>query len=300
MEVLSKHDIEKMVGEFAHNYTAQDFQYEVVGQEGEREIILDILKRLEEDGWNSKSNEYWEQYWQKIFDKFVKSNYDTDVLAAEYFYYHTSLRYRNQFITPLSNEMQRDVTRLIVKYTVQAATAELDFDNIVELGCGSCHNLVQISKFCDAHPRGIDFTDASGKIALLLAEKHRLPIYYYKHDLFAPFDCLLPVIDSKSVVISVGGLEQLGENWSNMLDWIMAVKPVKIIHFEPMYELYDENNLLDYLAIKFHDKRNYLKGYLPALEQLEKDNKVEILRKKRTTFGTTFNDGWSILIWKPL
>ena len=48
-----------------------------------------------------------------------------------------------------------------------------------------------------------------------------------------------------------------------------------------MPELLDSTKLLDKLCIKYSEKRNYLKGYLPYLEQLESEGKIEIILKKR-------------------
>ena len=68
---------------------------------------------------------------------------------------------------------------------------------------------------------------------------------------------------------------------------------------EPTIELYDESNLLDYLAMRFHVKRGYTEGYLPRLRELESQNKVEILKVKRLFFGSLYMEGYSCLIWRP-
>ena len=62
----------------------------------------------------------------------------------------------------------------------------------------------------------------------------------------------------------------------------------------------DENNLIDYLTIKYFNKRNYLKNYLTKLQTLEKENKVEILEVKRLNYGSKFVEGHTLIIWKPV
>ena len=52
--------------------------------------------------------------------------------------------------------------------------------------------------------------------------------------------------------------------------------PALCVHIEPMAEMYDTSNLLDYLAYRFHIKRNYPIGFLPLLHQLEKEEKIRI------------------------
>ncbi|GAI42232.1 unnamed protein product [marine sediment metagenome] len=66
----------------------------------------------------------------------------------------------------------------------------------------------------------------------------------------------------------------------------MKSSPVLCIHVEPTIELYDESNLVDYLAIKFHKKRGYAENYLTRLRKLEAQNEIEILKVKRLFFGS--------------
>jgi hypothetical protein len=60
----------------------------------------------------------------------------------------------------------------------------------------------------------------------------------------------------------------------------------------------DENKLLDYLSIKYFNNRNYLNGFLPYLEKLESDGKIEILDKRRINSGSYFIEGHSLVIWR--
>ena len=80
----------------------------------------------------------------------------------------------------------------------------------------------------------------------------------------------------------------------------MVKKPDYCIHVEPIEELLDENNLLDWLLIQYFNKRKYLKGFLNHLHVLEKNSNVEILKAQRSYIGSLFIDGYSIVVWKPL
>ena len=84
-----------------------------------------------------------------------------------------------------------------------------------------------------------------------------------------------------------------------MLDYLLSKKPGIVFHLEPFLELYDPEDLLDNLAIRFHKKRNYLNGYLPALEELERKNVVKIIQKHRFRFGSMFHEAYTLIIWKP-
>jgi hypothetical protein len=96
----------------------------------------------------------------------------------------------------------------------------------------------------------------------------------------------------------VAALEQIGENFKDFVNFLLEKKPEICIHFEPIDELLDENKLIDSLSIKYFRKRNYLNGFLPYLEQLEKENKIEILNKQRIFSGSYFIEGHSLIVWK--
>jgi hypothetical protein len=68
---------------------------------------------------------------------------------------------------------------------------------------------------------------------------------------------------------------------------------------EPLVELYDEQRLVDYLAIKFHRKRGYLEGFLTSLRKLQAEGRIEILEQRRFYFGSIYHEGYSYVAWRP-
>jgi len=104
----------------------------------------------------------------------------------------------------------------------------------------------------------------------------------------------------RSLVYTVASLEQIGDKHTEILNFLLTKKPDICIHFEPIHEVLDENNLLDYLTIKYFEKRNYLKNYLTSLQKLQEENKVEILDVNRLYYGSKFIEGHTVIIWKPI
>jgi len=106
-------------------------------------------------------------------------------------------------------------------------------------------------------------------------------------------------IKNNSAVFTFGSVEQLASKFDAFLQYLLKSKPKLCIHMEPTIELYDENNFIDYLAIKFHKKRGYTENFLTRLKELEKQNKIEILKVKRLFFGSLYMEGFSYIIWRP-
>ncbi|SVE25301.1 uncharacterized protein METZ01_LOCUS478155, partial [marine metagenome] len=73
-----------------------------------------------------------------------------------------------------------------------------------------------------------------------------------------------------------------------------------VVNIEPMSEPLDDNELLQYLSIKYFEKRGYLKDYIKKLKKLEKDGKVVINDITRTGIGSLFIEGYSIISWSPV
>ena len=106
-------------------------------------------------------------------------------------------------------------------------------------------------------------------------------------------------LDKNAGVFTVGALEQIGSNYFNFFKYLKKNKPSLVINFEPLDELFSNDNLSDYLSKQYLLKRNYLKNYLTFLEKMENKNIIKIIAKRRT-FGCQTNEGYSFVIYKFL
>lgn len=163
-----------------------------------------------------------------------------------------------------------------------------DIDCVVEFGCGTGHNLQKIrSRNENISVYGSDWANSSQEI---LAQNN-IPSWNFdmkKCEDF-PYEEIFDNHDS-ICFLTVGSMEQIGKDWGNFLQFMLNVKPKKSIHIEPIIELYDSNNYYDTLAIKYHRQRNYLDGFYSLVSTMKELKFVE-----RTSFGNTYNEGFTIL-----
>ncbi|MGA7934859.1 MAG: hypothetical protein WCA35_15040, partial [Kovacikia sp.] len=89
-------------------------------------------------------------------------------------------------------------------------------------------------------------------------------------------------------------------DYQKFIHFILEKSPHICINMEPLCELYDENNLVDYLAIRYHKQRQYLDDYLSFLRELEAEHKISIQTVKRLRFGSLYSECYSLIVWKPL
>lgn len=163
------------------------------------------------------------------------------------------------------------------------------YENIYEFGCGSAQHLIRL---CEIFPKkkiiGLDWSNASIKIIQKLNKEKKLNIESIKFNLFKPNYKVN--IKKNSLIFTVGTMEQLGSDYKNFFKYIISKKPQKILHLETIDELYNENNLFDYLAKIYDKERNYLNGYLSFLRKKEKQKKIKIIKVKKFNFGSMMHD----------
>ena len=99
-------------------------------------------------------------------------------------------------------------------------------------------------------------------------------------------------VEKDSAVITTSSLEQVGEEIDSFIDFVLSKKPKRVINIEPILE-FSENNEFDNLMKLYCEKRNYLKYYYSKLLQLERENKIKILFKKRTRVAGLFDRKFS-------
>ena len=110
----------------------------------------------------------------------------------------------------------------------------------------------------------------------------------------------LDKIKPDTAIFTIGGFEQLGNNFRLIVDKIISSKVDLIINIESFVEFYDKKNLLENNFLEYDKKRNYLYGYYKYLKKLESKKKIKILKINKVKFGTLGHYSYSTIIWKTL
>lgn len=275
-----------------------NFNYHIVEGEQYKKAILKIIKVLNSGtliptGAHRLND--WEKGWNKNLLKFKRHKYDLHMLIPK-FVKDTYIRLQGNFINPESNSFETDFVTVMRCHLFGKYYSRIN--TLYEFGVGTGLNLVATSKI---NPKmklvGLDWTRSSIEIINALKKNLKINISGRRFDLFKPDTNYQ--LDRGSAILTIGTLEQLGENFRPFINYLLLNQPKVCIHMETIYELYDQNNLLDYLAIKYIEQRNYLRGLLPYLKVLENRNKIKILEVKRT-FGSFYHEGYTYIVWKPL
>ena len=240
---------------------------------------------------------HWETGWKKNLD-FYKDEKLQENLKPGYFRHEEFIRYDRTYVKSLSTDF---VFKFLKILQAQFYVDNLkNINNIFELGCGSGHNIASLASiFPNKNFIGLDWSKEAIKIINLLNKNMEANISGQLFDFFNPnendFD-----VPPNSAFITTGAFEQLGNKCDKIIKFILDKKPKIVVNLEPIHEFYDSDNLSDFIALNYHNQRNYLNEYYTKLLSLEKEGKLKIEFAKKINFGGHCHDGWSTIIWRPL
>ncbi len=203
---------------------------------------------------------------------------------------HELLRWRQRIIRSLVPNLDYQILCEIVDWVV--ATYLGYQDAIFDFGCGTADHLERIRRYTCMHLVGLDWAQASQDIISEIKGVEGRNFNFYEPDYTLDFP-------PNSGVLTVAALEQVGERFEPFLQFLLEKRPAICVHVEPIDELMDPDNLIDMLSVWYCHKRNYLRGFLTRLRQLQDEGKVDIHLEQRTYTGSYYIEGHSLVVWSP-
>jgi len=276
-----------------------NFGYEILAGEERDKVMLDVLKKIESDQQIIGAPERqttWEKGWEENLQDFANSGYDLNKLVPRFIRPNQAIRLDQNYIMPSNPNFELDYFSVFRLWLFRKYLK--DFGSLYEFGCGSGFNLAVLAQlYPEKKLYGLDFVPSSVNLVNKLGEVYGWNMSGHLFDMLRPDESFK--IDDNSAIFTIGTVEQLAGNFEAFLQFVLKRSPELCLHVEPTIELYDENNLIDYLAMKFHRKRGYTEKYLTRLGELEAQKKIEILKVKRPFFGSLYMEGYSYMVWRP-
>ena len=279
-----------------------DFSYRQCTRHEYNSSLLEILKAIDSnlhDHSRKHRLSRWESGWSENLEEFLESNFDVSALVPKYYRPSYISRFSGELVISNSPSFQYDFFQILRKYL--ALRYMKSFSEIYEFGCGPGHNLVSIASTLNnpvCKYIGLDWSSSAVETVNQIGKHLNLNCIGQQFDFYNPI--LNHNVQEDSLFVTFGGLEQVGSKFNSYLNFILEKKPALCINIEPINEFYDSDNLLDVLALRYHEKRNYLNNYLSKLLLLEKLGKIDIINMSRVPFGGLYHEGWNQIVWRPL
>lgn len=294
---VNESDIIDKCSELIKNY---NFSYRPIINKDRDELIMKILKRIEEDtqviGHPNRKN-IWQKGWKENLDKFIGGGSDESSLVPKFIRPLQPIRLRQKYIMPEDPQFELNYFNVYRNWLFKSYFAEIQ--NCYEFGCGTGFNLYELGKlFPEIELWGSDFVQSSVDLVNAVSKKYQSKLNAYLFDMINPD--LDKVIKPNSGVFTIGAIEQLAGKFHSFIDYLIENRPKVVIHTEPMIELYDTSVLEDYLAYKYQHQRGYSEGLLPYLKELDNAGKIRIEKIQRLNFGSLYMEGYNLIVWRPV
>ncbi len=275
-----------------------NFSYSSLTNQAREAHVLAVLKRLNQPGIlrDATTNlEAFEKGWQENLDLCQALGLTRANLRPKYVRPYQCIRYQDDYICPADPYLSDNLLGLAVHYSFSQYLK--DCPSVTEFGCGTGQYIYDLAQlYPDKALIGTDWTETSGKILNLMAA-NGLKVSARKFDMLCPD--LSFALPKNSGVVTIGAMEQIGANFGPFLEYLLIQNPAIVIHHEPIEEFYSHDTLAGCLGRLWHKSRNYLAGYLTALQQLEKNGRIKILNWHHLNFGDPFHDSGSRIVWRP-
>lgn len=276
-----------------------NFSARKLSQQDRDKILLKIIKTLLDPQLTKAGKhrqEQWEKGWAENLEAYERQG--EEPIIPRYFGKYDVVRWKQEFLNPVSANFEYNMLATIQYWLFDKYLRSSS--SIYEFGCGTGHNLIRVREVNQsADIWGLDWTHSSQEIVRKISsEKVDSKLFAKNFDFFNP-DINFK-LNEKSAIYTVSALEQIGDNFQPLIDYWLENKPEICIHIEPIAELLDPDNLEDFLSILYFKKRNYLNGYFPNLQELEKQGKIKIHKAQRSFIGSLYIEGYSVIVWSPI
>lgn len=281
-----------------HIQTTQS-DYRVLSPSEREAHVIHILKRLSSRGIARTTQENiaaFESGWDENVRLCETHGVSAETLKPKYVKEHGCIRYQRDYIAPLNPFLANALLEIAAGYYFKKYLDSTK--SVYEYGCGTGRFVFQLSELYPEKPLvGLDWTRSSQKLLGLIGATGK-PVSGLRFDMLAPDQNIK--LDSGTGVVTIGALEQLGDRFGPFLDYLLSNRPEIVVHLEPIEDFYGDDTLCDCMGSLYHRQRKYLSGYLPALQALQQEGRIQIFESRRLCFGDPYHESSSCIVWKPL
>jgi hypothetical protein len=243
--------------------------------------------------------EVWQRGWGEVAKSMrVAARVDLETLKPQYFHRGTPFRLLGNFAVPATDYFEYYAS-IAVRRQLMAQTFT-GCESLVEFGCGTGMNLILAADlFPKARLAGTDWVQAAIDILAIVGASLNRRVYGNLYNMLTGEGRDSIALDSGTDVLTVHALEQLGAKAAEVVDWLVAKRPRRCLHIEPIFDFYDRSKPFDDIAARYHLARGYLRGLLPSLKEYEARGRIRFLSQGRVLLGNLYHEAYSFIAWSP-
>ena len=271
------------------------FEY-LKGQERDK-VIIKILERIKNDRQIIASKgrtKKWNSGWGEALNIYKKS----ESLTPKFYTARENkfFRLNGELIKSHTPNFEIEMVNLFRNWYFKKYFKNIE--NIYEFGAGTGHNMVELAKiFPNKKLFASDFVSSSVNLLKLVSKRRKINMKSFKFNMAKPNKKLK--FNNNFAIYTSGALEQLSGKIHDFIDFVYNSKPKIVLHVEPAPQFYNTSKLVDFTGDFFQRKRKYTDNLLDYLMKMEKKNKIKIIKKMKSPFGSLMIEGYNFIAWRP-
>ena len=269
-----------------------DKNVKVLNNSQRKDLLSEINDEIKTNKLTKTDDKNRRNIWNKSWSmpaKFSKYYVPQYIKDQKYF------RICGHFVYSQTPYFEAKISRQILLYIFKKYVKKKH--NICEFGAGSGKNIIFLKKANLVKDLfASDWVSSAVSLIKKNCNQNFLKVKSFKFDMKKPLNNIDFV--SKTLVMTHHSMEQIYDKFKNFINILIKKKPILVVHLEPIIENYDPKDPIDRTAIKYHNKRKYLKNLKTHLYNLEAKKVIKILHDQRFYFGTKFHEGYSLIIWE--
>jgi SAM-dependent methyltransferase len=277
----------------------EGLDYRDLTAEESAELQMRIDEILADDGIAAASRDAlprWQKGWAEVLESVRRDGVSMTSLTPQYFR-HDTFRLGGRYIRAATPDFEQHLYAIIKSVIFEKYLSGVS--HIAELGCGTGANLYALAHhFPDKRLTGCDWAEPSQALIREINTSLGTHITAVNLNLLTMDGWGLVEAGPGTGILTLHALEQIGADHGTLSSALRAARPDICVHLEPIAELYDTSLKYDQNALNYHNKRKYLSGFYDKLIEHETEGRVEILKAQRTGFGSTFQEAYSLIVWR--
>ena len=184
---------------------------------------------------------------------------------------------------------------------VERALLEDPSPHLLEIGCGYGSVLFELMKRGNVNYEsvvGLEYTQQGVELAQLLAAWHNYDVPIGQGDFNAAGISNTKIPQNTDIVTSFS-LSYVRDSALALAN-IIKLNPRRVLHFEPVFQHYQEQTILGLLQRKYMEVNDYNSTFREELARLEEEGVIEIIKEEPMIFGGNCLSPLSLLVWQPV
>lgn len=167
---------------------------------------------------------------------------------------------------------------------------------LVELGSGLGDKLLRLSLLVETQQLlGGEYTDSGVECGKILSDKWNIPAGFQHFNYYDPNT--LAWLPENAVIYTSHSIEQIPYLDRSFFEAVIEKKPKAVLHFEPCYELYTGNTMVDLMRRRYVELNDYNRNLLSMLKQLESENKIKINELHKNIYSVNPLNPTTVISW---